>query len=141
MAVANRTEVFDVDINKLYDVITDYAKYPEFVDGVDSIEVLEADDSGARVKYSINLIKQFSYVIKLKHEKPNKVSWTLESGDIFKSNIGGWDLKDLGEGKTEVTYSLEIGLKIFAPKMIVNKLTSSNLPTMMKAFTNRAKSL
>jgi coenzyme Q-binding protein COQ10 len=141
MALANRTEIYDIDINKLYDVILDYAKYPEFVDGVDSIEVLESSESGALVKYSINLIKQFTYTLKLTHEKPNKVSWVLESGDIFKSNVGGWDLKDLGDGKTEVTYSLEIGLKIFAPKMIVNKLTSSNLPSMMKAFIDRAKSL
>ncbi len=141
MALANRTEIMDIDINKLYDVIIDYAKYPDFVDGVDSIEILEADENGARVKYSINLIKQFSYIIKLTHQRPNKVTWTLESGDIFKSNVGGWDLKDLGDGKVEVTYSLEIDFKIFAPKMIVNKLVSSNLPQMMKAYYNRVKAL
>lgn len=40
MANATRTEVVDVDINKLYDVIVDYAKYPEFVDGVSSTKVI-----------------------------------------------------------------------------------------------------
>ena len=34
MAQAKRTEVVDVEINKLYDVIVNYAKYPDFVDGV-----------------------------------------------------------------------------------------------------------
>lgn len=138
-ANVERTETFDVGIDKIYNVIIDYEKYPEFVSGVDEIEILEQDDNGARVKYSLNLIKKFSYILKLTHEKPNKVSWVLESGDLFKNNTGSWEMKDLGDGKTEVTYKLNVDFKVLAPKMIVNKLVSSNFPAMMKAYHQRAK--
>jgi coenzyme Q-binding protein COQ10 len=138
MASIERTEIFDVEIDKIYNVILDYSKYTEFVAGVDKVEVLEQNDDSAKVKYSLNLIKTFNYVLKLKHEKPNRVSWTLESGDIFKTNAGSWDLKDLGDGTTEVTYKLDVDFKIFAPKMIINKVVSSNFPAMMKAYKKRA---
>lgn len=139
MADATRTEIFDVDINKFYNTIIDYAKYPEFVDGVSKIEVLEQNETQARVKYYLNIIKEFTYIVKLTQKKPNAVSWTLESGDLFKKNNGGWELKDLGNGKTEVTYSLDVDFKMFAPAMILNKLASSQLPSMMKSFAERAK--
>lgn len=140
MANATRTEIMDVDINKLYDVIVDYAKYPEFVDGVSSTKVLSQNEAGAKVEYSVNMIKSFKYIIATTHTKPTKVVWALESGDLFKKNDGSWTLKDLGGGKTEVTYSLEVDFKMFAPNSVLSALTEKNLPVMMQSFLKRAKS-
>jgi coenzyme Q-binding protein COQ10 len=139
MANATRTEVVDVDINKLYDVIVDYAKYPEFVDGVSKIKILDQSETSSKVEYEVNMIKSFKYTIATKQTRPTKVSWTLESGDLFKKNDGEWKLKDLGNGKTEVTYSLEVDFKMFAPNSILSALTSKNLPLMMESFFKRAK--
>ncbi|MCK6594501.1 MAG: hypothetical protein L6Q33_04815 [Bacteriovoracaceae bacterium] len=140
MAQASRTEIVDVEINKLYDVIVDFAKYPEFVDGVSSIKVLSQNEKEAKVEYSLNVIKTFKYIINTKMERPTKVNWNLDSGDIFKKNDGSWLLKDLGNGKTEVTYSLEIDVKMFAPGAVLNALTTKNLPVMMESFFKRARS-
>lgn len=134
MANATRTEVVDIEINKLYDTIVEYDKYPEFVDGVSAIKVLNKDDKSAKVEYSLNMIKSFKYIINTKQEKPTRVSWTLDSGDLFKKNDGEWILKDLGGGKTEVTYSLDVDFKIFAPSSILSALTEKNLPVMMNSF-------
>lgn len=139
MANATRTEVVDVDINKLYAVIVDYAKYPEFVDGVSSIKVLSQSDTNAKVEYTVNMIKTFKYTLAITQSKPTKVSWVLDSGDLFKKNDGMWTLKDLGGGKTEVTYALEVDFKMFAPNSILTALTQKNLPIMMESFFKRAK--
>ena len=136
---AERTEEFDISCEDFYKVIVDYASYPEFVDGVSDIEVLEQDENGARVKYYLKMIKEFSYVLKMKHNAPAGISWTLESGDIFKVNEGYWNLEDLGNGKTKVTYGLGLDFKMFAPKPILKKLVSHNLPNMMQAYYDRAK--
>lgn len=141
MASASRTEVVDVDINKLYDVIVDYAKYPDFVDGVSSTKVLSQNETSAKVEYSVNLIKSFKYTLATSQARPTRVSWVLESGDLFKKNDGNWTLKDLGNGKTEVTYSLEVDFKMFAPNAILSALTEKNLPVMMQSFFKRAKSV
>lgn len=141
MATASRTEIVDVDINKLYDVIVDYAKYPDFVDGVSSTKVLSQNETSAKVEYSVNMIKSFKYTLATTQSRPTKISWVLESGDLFKKNDGNWTLKDLGGGKTEVTYSLEVDFKMFAPNAILSALTEKNLPVMMQSFFKRAKSV
>ena len=139
MANATRTEIVDVEINKLYEVITDYAKYPDFVDGVSSIKVLSQNETSAKVEYCVNMIKSFKYTLTITQVKPTKVSWVLESGDLFKKNDGMWSMKDLGGGKTEVTYSLEVDFKMFAPNSILTALTQKNLPVMMESFFKKAK--
>jgi coenzyme Q-binding protein COQ10 len=139
MATASRKEIVDIEINKLFDTIIDYNKYPDFVDGVSAIKVLSQNETSAKVEYSLNVIKSFKYIINTKMQKPTSVTWTLDSGDLFKKNNGEWKLKDLGNGKTEVTYSLDIDFKLFAPAAILSALTEKNLPVMMQSFFNKAR--
>ncbi|CAN0087864.1 unnamed protein product, partial [Chrysoparadoxa australica] len=40
MPQAKRTEVWDAPIEKIYEVITDYKSYPQFVDGCSSVDIL-----------------------------------------------------------------------------------------------------
>lgn len=139
MATATRTEVVDVDINKLYDVIVDYSKYPSFVDGVSDVKVISQNETTAKVEYSVNMIKSFKYTLATTQTRPTNINWVLDSGDLFKKNAGEWKLKDLGNGKTEVTYTLEVDFKMFAPNAILTALTQKNLPVMMQSFFKRAK--
>jgi coenzyme Q-binding protein COQ10 len=143
MAKAERTEVFDVAVEKFYQAITDYKAYPQFVDGMKSIEVMGQNGEEATVKFNLNLIKEVTYTLKLSGKKNESVSWSLVSGDMMKVNNGGWKLKDLGNGKTEVTYHLEVELKGFFPGlgMVEKTMVSTNLPMNMKAFAKRAAAL
>lgn len=143
MARAERTEVFDVPLDKFYQAIVDYKAYPKFVDGVESTEVANESTDGATVTMNLNLIKRISYTIKLNHKKNQEVNWSLVSGDMMKVNNGRWTLKDLGQARTEVTYSLEVELKGFLPGlgMIEKTLVNTNLPLTMKAFAKKAASL
>ena len=143
MAKAERTEIFDVPAEKFYLAITDYKNYPKFVDGMKSVEVVTDSGDSATVKFNLNLIKEITYTLKLTGKKNEAVSWSLVSGDMMKVNNGGWKLKDLGNGKTEVTYSLEVELKGFFPGlgMVEKTMVSTNLPMNMKAFAKRAASL
>jgi len=138
VAKASRTEIVNIPAEKLFDTIVDYKSYPDFVEGVSAIKVLEQTANDAKVEYSLNVIKSFKYIVNTKMQRPTSVSWELDSGDLFKKNNGSWALKDLGNGKTEVTYSLEIDFKLFAPSSILSALTEKNLPMMMKSFFDRA---
>jgi len=140
-AKASREAVFHAPIDKVWAVISNYESYPEFVDGVNGIKVLNRDANGARVEYAINMIKKLTYVLKMEEKAPNKLSWSFEAGDIFKVNSGSWELKDLGNGTTGVVYNVEIEVKGFFPGagMIVKTLTEVNLPNMLKAYEDRAK--
>jgi coenzyme Q-binding protein COQ10 len=142
MAKAERTEVYDVPVEKFYQAIINYKAYPDFVDGMKAIEVINQSNEGGTVKFTVNIMKEISYTLKLSHNPNKEVSWTFVSGDMMKVNNGKWTLKDLG-GKTEVTYSLEVELKGFIPGlgMIEKTLVSTNLPMTMKSFAKRAASL
>lgn len=143
MAKAERTEVFDVPVEKFYQAVVDYKAYPQFVDGMKSVEVVSQNGEDATVKFNLSLIKEVTYTLKLSGKKNESVAWSLVSGDLMKVNNGGWKLKDLGGGKTEVTYHLEVELKGFFPGlgMVEKTMVSTNLPMNMKAFAKRAASL
>ena len=141
MANAERVEIFDAPIENVFKVLSDYSSYPDFMDGVKSVEILSTKSNSTKVKYNIDIIKKFTYTLDLVAKENKSVSWTFDSGDLFKKNNGKWDLKDLGDGTTEVTYTIDIDFKIMVPGMISKKLVSSNLPSMMKQVCKRAKEL
>jgi coenzyme Q-binding protein COQ10 len=143
MAKAERTETFDVAVDKMYKAIIDYKDYPKFVDGMKSVDVQNESADGATAKFCLNIMKEISYTLKLSHKVNKEVSWSLVSGDMMKVNNGKWMLKDLGNNKTEVTYSLEVELKGLIPGlgMIEKTLVNTNLPLTMKAFGKRAAGL
>ena len=138
MARVERTEIFNIGIDDMYGVITDYESYPEFVDGMVDVNIIKKTKAAAKVEFFLNLIKKINYTLDIKQKSPTKVSWTLVEGNIFKKNIGGWVLEDLGKKGTKVTYALDLEFKGFAPKVLVNKLVANNLPSMMKSVYNRA---
>lgn len=143
MAKADRTEVYDVPVEKFYKAITDYKNYTNFVDGVKTVVIEKEAKDSAVVKFTLSLIKEISYTINLKHVPNKEVSWTLVTGDMMKTNNGKWTLKDLGNGKTEVNYNLEVEFKGFLPGlgMIEKTLVNTNLPMTMKSFAKRAQEL
>ena len=47
--------------------------------------------------------------IRFSYEEPNRISWVQEDGDL-KAIEGSWELEDLGDGRTRVTYWLEVDL-------------------------------
>ncbi len=143
MARADKTEVYDVPVEKFYQAIIDYKKYTEFVDGCKTVVVEKESPEGAVAKFTLSIIKEISYTINLKHTPNKEVSWTLVTGDMMKTNNGKWTLKDLGNGKTEVNYNLEIEFKGFLPGLglIEKTLVNTNLPMTMKAFCKRAQGL
>ena len=138
MPGASRCETFAIPIEKIFDVIVDYAYYPKLLGEVDSVEIIEQNETSALVKYNLQLIKTFSYVLRLEHERPHRVTWQLDSGDFFKSNNGSWTLTKEGDDRTKIDYEIDINFKIFAPKMITEKIVAHNLPKMMQAFYERA---
>ena len=141
MPSTERTEVFDVGIDAYFQAVEDFKSYPEFVDNVTNVRIIKQYDDKIRAKFSIHVIKDFDYTLDLYCDPPKRLWWELVRGDIFKVNNGSWTLKRRGKHKTEVTYSLEVETKIVAPKFLIRQLAANSLPTMMRAFCERAKEI
>ena len=84
-------------------------------------------------------MKTIKYSIRVKEERPTRMSWSFIEGEFMKDNKGSWVLEPAGEGKTKATYTVEMALGALVPKTIVNALVETSLPKMLDAFKRRAE--
>ncbi|MGZ3693710.1 MAG: type II toxin-antitoxin system RatA family toxin [Bdellovibrionota bacterium] len=138
--MSKHTFVMDVSLDALWDVITDYAGYAEFVDGLESIEVTKKEGKNTWADYVVSMFgKKVRYTLKHTETPKKGLKWTMIEGEFFKSNDGGWDLEAEGDDKVKATYTVDVGFPLLVPKSLVSGLTSTQLPAMMKAFEEQAK--
>ena len=125
----------------VYDVITDFESYPEFLDETREVDVIKHTTKTAQVEFVIKVIKRIRYTLDYKLNPGKKISWTLAEGDSFKECSGSWTLEESEPGLTHATYDVEIDFGLFVPKKITEILVVKNLPNLMQAFKDRAESL
>jgi len=141
MSTAQTTEVFNCSPDQFFDVITDFERYPDFLKEVSRCQVVEDRGEEKIVEYHIDLIKQFSYRLHMYLDRPHKLEWELDSGDLFKVSNGYWKLKEVDGEKTEATYFVEAKFKVFVPGPVAKTLINVNLPNMMSAYPKRVEEL
>jgi len=140
MAKASRSVVIDASPELCYQVVTDLAKYPEFVDELKAVKILSEQENKMRAEFTAKVIKEIKYTLDLTGE-PGKVwKWTLVKG-FMKKNDGLWLFKDLGDGRTEATYEVDVEFGLLVPSSVVKMLNEVNLPKMLNAFKKRIESL
>lgn len=142
MAMAEVEKTIPVNAQKFFQVVTDYEKYPQFVDGTKSVK---ATRNGNEVKawYDISMMgKDFQYTVALV-EKPDSgtVEWSLVEGQVFKKNNGGWNIQEVGANECKVRYWLDVEFDIPVPGFILKGLIKTSLPAMVDQFAKRAQNV
>lgn len=141
MSKAESTELFNCTVVQFWEIITDYSKYSDFLQEVNKCEVIEKNGSKVLVEYSVHLIKTFKYRLWMdESQKHSKLSWELDSGDLFKVSNGSWTLVEEA-GKTRATYAVEAKFKVFVPGPVSKALVSVNMPNMMSSYRKRVSEL
>lgn len=140
MAGASTTEVFNCSIDEFFQIISDYEHYSDFLSEVKNCEVLKEEGNKKLVEYTVSVVKDFKYKLWMTEEAPKKISWSFDSGDLFKVSTGSWELEDEA-GKTRATYSVEAKFNMFVPGPIAKALVSVNLPNMVSSYHKRVKEL
>lgn len=133
MAEAIQSIEIKAPAKKCYDVITDYENYPKFLKESKQVTIEKKSGHTADVIYTLDLIKKFTYKLKMVGKSPKTVSWSFLKGDLMKKNEGEWTLEEKN-GVTKATYRVDIEFNLFVPSMISKMLIGSNLPSMLKAF-------
>ena len=138
MPEASRTETFDVPIQALYEIIIDYASYPEFVNDLKHVNMVKQTKTKAHGEFvAHSIFGDIHYSLDLKQKEPEHVSWVLAESDTFKDMHGSWTLEELDDASTHVTYHAFAETRMPAPKTIVRGLIARSLPAMLKAFRDR----
>ena len=132
-----RTFTINAPIEVAWDVIADIPKYPEFLKELKAVRIDKIEGNVKTATYEVEIVKKIEYTLKLVEEKPRKVTWSMVKGQMMSRNDGSWQLRDLGGGKTEATYTVDVKFGLLVPSAISNMLTEVNLPKMLDAFKNR----
>src|SRR5262245_43010582 len=133
MPIAEHEVVIDAPIERVFSIITDYERYPEFLPEMKEVRVLSRHDGVAVVRFELELIIRVSYTLRLVECAPTGLSWTLEDAKMLAENNGGWRLTKEGD-KTRAVYSLEIKLRGLIPKSVSTRLLGTTLPQTLERF-------
>jgi coenzyme Q-binding protein COQ10 len=143
MAQATRSVTVNVPPEKLFDIIADYEKYPEFLPEVKKVKVDAGQGSIKEVTYTVDIkAKVINYTLKHTADKPHKLAWTMVKGEMMKGNDGTWVLKPGAQpGTTDATYTIDLKLSSLVPGFIEKALAEQSLPSLLTNFKNRAEKL
>lgn len=144
MAAVTKEIVFDRPAEQVFDVLVDYARYPEFVPGIKACRLLPA--RGQRhVEYELDLgLKRIKYVLHHLETRPTRITWSLVSGEMMKVSSGEWLLTAEG-GATRARYTVDIQISKppLIPQSVIDKvsdeLTRVQLPRTLEAFKARVE--
>ncbi len=134
-------------IEAVYAVAADAEGAPRWQPEIEVAECLERDDAGNQLRVRIETetpVKRLTSILVYSYDSPSRISWRQEDGDL-KSVEGSWRLRELGDGRTEATYELEVdpgrilGMALRGPVVGVlrGKMVDS-MPGKLKAFLEDA---
>ncbi|MEQ1666337.1 MAG: SRPBCC family protein [Bdellovibrionales bacterium] len=144
MADAKTVDLYNCTPEEFYKIITDYEKYSEFLSEVKDCKILKVEGNRKLVEFTVNVLKDFKYRLWMSEDDSRKdvkkISWVLESGDMFKVSNGYWELAEEAD-KTRATYYVDAKFNMFVPGPIAKALVNVNLPNMVSSYRKRIKDL
>lgn len=145
MAATTQEIVIGAPAERVFDVIADYERYPEFVPAVRSCRA-RRQGSVVEVDFEVDLgVKRIRYTLRHVEERPRTVSWSLVSSDWMKLSNGAWRLEPQPGDRTRALYTVEVQIAKppLVPQKLVDRVTDEltrvQLPRTLAAFKQRAE--
>ena len=119
----------DAPLEEVWAVLQDVSAAPEWQGGLDKVTALERDADGRPTlvdSESDIKVRRVRSRVRIRYEGPTRLSWTQEEGDM-KSVEAVWELEDLGNERTRVSYTLDadpgrvLGLAIRGPVLAATR--------------------
>lgn len=147
--MADQTEssiVINATPAQIMAVIADLPAYPQWSDGITSVEVLsvyEEDGRPADARFQLESgpIRD-TYELEYDWDGDSKVTWTLTTGDMVTAMDGMYQLTPAGASgdSTTVLYRLSVDVKIPMLGMIKRKAEKVIVDTALKGLKERVES-
>jgi ribosome-associated toxin RatA of RatAB toxin-antitoxin module len=127
---------------RLFELATDYERYPDWARDVKQVDIVERDSEGrgSRVEYRVaGLGKSIRYVLEYDYaEAPAAFSWHFVEGDWLRQLDGryGFEAED---GGTRVSYDLVVDVSAPLPGLIKRRAASMIMGTALKELKKEAE--
>src|SRR6266851_4369934 len=91
MAKARRSIDVEVPPERFFEVVRDYARYPEFLPEVKAVSVGPRTGDSVEVTYRLDArIKLIEFTLLHVESAPSRIEWRLVRGDLMKRDAGPW---------------------------------------------------
>jgi ribosome-associated toxin RatA of RatAB toxin-antitoxin module len=142
MAKARRSIDVDVPPERFFEVLRDYARYPEFLPEVKAVSVGPRTGDSVEVTYRLDArIKLIEFTLLHVESAPSRIEWRLVRGDLMKRDEGRWTLEASPSGGTTATYAIELELQPRVPRGLEKALAAQAFPAMLANFKARAEAM
>jgi len=142
MKTVHKSVLIWYSADEMYALVTDVARYPEFLPWCDRSKVLEEDDAGmtAEVGLAFSGFHQ-SFTTRNTHVPGREVHLKLLDGP-FSLLEGAWSFTPVGEEgerACKVQLNLSYGFKSIALQALVGPVFDKVASTLVEAFVKRAE--
>jgi ribosome-associated toxin RatA of RatAB toxin-antitoxin module len=131
--------------DRCFAVADDIERYPEWVSDIKEVTVLERDDQGRPTLVSFRAAafgRSTSYTLSYDlRDAPRALGWRLTEGDIMTRLDGRYVFAASADGGTEVSYHLEVELRVPIPGFIKMRAQSRIMGTALRQLKARVESL
>jgi ribosome-associated toxin RatA of RatAB toxin-antitoxin module len=129
---------------EMFALVTDVARYPEFLPWCDRAEVLESNAAGATAQVGISMagLRQ-TFTTRNTHEADRRVGMALVDGP-FSSLDGAWTFLPIGDGHQRacrVGLQLNYGFASQALAALVGPVFDKIAGSLVDAFVKRAEQI
>lgn len=135
--------VIDAEPAAIMEVIGDFPAYPHWATGVKTTHVRRETDGWAdEVSFVLDVPPiRDEYTLVYDWDGYDEVSWNLTEGGILTMMDGTYSLRDLGDGRTEVTYRLALDVSIPLIGLLKRKGEKVIIDAALKGLKKRVESL
>ena len=108
------------DAATIFAIAADVSAYPDWAQGVRTVDVNEEDEQGrpAKATFTIDgMMKPIPYTLVYEYDEPQTISWDAEPGSDIKEMKGSYQFKTIDSG-TEVVYALRVELGFTLPGFV-----------------------
>ena len=129
---------------RCYAVVTDIERYPRWAADIKEVTVDRRDDAGRPLVCTFRAAafgRSTSYTLEYDYsDAPHRLAWRLTHGDITTKLDGCYIFEPAVGGSTDVTYHLEVELRVPIPGFIKMRAASRIMSTALRELKAQVES-
>lgn len=123
-------------------VLRDFPRYPEWARDLKAVQVLDTDAEGRgrEVRFRAAAMgRSTSYTLRYDHGEPYRLRWELIAGDLTRKLDGFYELSPTEDGRTDVSYQLEVELILPLPGFVKRRTQGKIMHTALRELKARVE--
>ncbi len=141
METHTHTEVVAAPLELCFDVLVDFAHYPQWFGMIQTARIAESDPAAGTwtVEYELHaIVRTIRYTLSYQSKRPHLLSWKMTAGDLSAIK-GSYELVELEPGLTEATCTQALDVGFWVPGPLRRIFEQSALTDSVREFKQAAE--